>query len=642
MRLARNALQNIVNPRFGRGGENQRRVGGERKTLARNAERDRVCNRLRLAQRDFVGKRKCLCRDLFVFLAENRTEPVGEDKHAQSAPLCHAHDRSVIEERARGGRVLQEVAAAADEQLCTAHLAQNGGDIEAPDRAHAVFSAAPLGIFAEEGDRQLGRAAAQPRKQRGGNRIVARVAEAVVAADENFAADVGRDGGQAFVHCFIVARRPRGGVVLENHAAAVCAERFAVARLKECADVGKELCLGGVAAVAAAVVRPRGFCARAFVENADIALVARDNRRNGAAHRFKRGARSADKNITRCDKGGRVGAQTGGENDSSPVLFLQLVGNAAHVGEQILLGGEHAVADNHDFKVGIFFEQSRRAFRKAELRPAAALVHAADRDDAVLRVAKPKLLCNAVPCGVGGKTLGVDAVDRDRNIVRKDAVVVNEVLLDVLADRHLAVAPVGELFPERRDGKDPVRGGDKAEVQLLLQFSADERGNACVRVDDVKMLCLNQFFQPEVAAQHLHGIFRVQRQRHMANAVCLEHFGIFAARRRDRNAVSVARQRTGQFVDMRLRAAEAHLHGRHQNIQFLAARLFHTASEFCIFCRHFSRFLPYNQGYRAILSKFALIFSKNTCILAEDVVNYQGRMIRRKRVACHSFFIVNE
>ena len=175
-------------------------------------------------------------------------------------------------------------------------------------------------------------------------------------------------------------RHPRGGEVLEDDPAAVVAHRAARfgCGVEQLAEVGKELCLGGLAAVAAAVVGFQCEVAAALVHDADVALVARNDGRQPAAHRFERRAGRADEDVRRREEGGRVGAQPRREDDLSPVLFLQRVGDLPHVGKQIPLGGQHAVAHDDDFEVGVLFKQPPGAFCQAKLRLAATLVHAAD------------------------------------------------------------------------------------------------------------------------------------------------------------------------------------------------------------------------------------------------------------------------
>ena len=565
-------FQDIVHAARVGGRQQQRGVGGQRQAVARNAERGRVVQRLRLAQGNAVGQRKRLCHIALVFFAEDRPETVAQHEDAKPPALGQPDDRGVIEQRACGRRVLQQVAAAADEQPCRAHLAQDGGDVEARHGAHAVFFRTVFCILAEEGDRHVGRTGADARHQRRGDGVVARVAEAVVAADKDPARHVRRDGGEAFVHRLVVERHPRGGEVLENDAAAVVAHRAALVRraVEERAEIGIELCLGGLAAVAAAVVGLQREVAAARVHDADVALVARDDGRQPAAHRLERRAGRADEDVGRREERGRVGAKPRREDDLSPVLPLQRVGDCAHVGEQIPLGGQHAVAHDHDFEVGVLCKQPLGAPGKAELRLAAALVHAADRDDAVRRRGEGKLVPDSGKIAVRRKAVGVDAVDRDRDVVGKLPVVVDEILLDVLADRHLAVAPVGEAAPQRRHAEDPVRRGDEAEMQFLLQRAADERGDARVRVNHVKMPVRDQLFQRGAAAQHRKRIFRMQRHGDMADAGGLQHVGVAPASRGDRHGVAVAHERAAELVDVRLRTAEAHLHRRHEDVQFLA------------------------------------------------------------------------
>lgn len=106
-------------------------------------------------------------------------------------------------------------------------------------------------------------------------------------------------------------RHPRGGEVLEDDPAAVVAHRAARfgCGVEQFAEVGKELCLGGLAAVAAAVVGLQCEVAAALVHDADVALVARNDGRQPAAHRFERRAGRADEDVRRREEGGRVGAQ---------------------------------------------------------------------------------------------------------------------------------------------------------------------------------------------------------------------------------------------------------------------------------------------------------------------------------------------
>ena len=88
-----------------------------------------------------------------------------------------------------------------------------------------------------------------------------------------------------------------------------------------------------------------------------------------------------------------------------------------------------------------------------------------------------------------------------------------------------------------------------------------------MRVYKVKVLFTQQLFESSISAQHAAGIFAGERQRHMADAVRLEHLGVFAARRGDRNGVSVFLQCQGELIDVRFRTAEAHLHSGHQDIE---------------------------------------------------------------------------
>ena len=247
--------------------------------------------------------------------------------------------------------------------------------------------------------------------------------------------------------------------------------------------------------------------------------------------------------------------------------MFERVGDLPHVAEQVALGGQHAVAHDDDLEVGVLFKQPLGALRKTKLRLAAALVHAADRDDAVRRRGEGKLVRDGGKIAARCKAVGVDAVDRDRDVVGKLPVVVDQVLLDVLADRHLAVAPVGEALPQRRHAEDPVRRGDEVKMQLLLQRAADERGNARVCVNYVEVFGRDQLFQRGAAAQHRERIFRMQRHGDVADAGGLQHVGVAAARGGDRHGVAVAHEGAAEFVDVRLRAAEAHLHRRHEDVQ---------------------------------------------------------------------------
>ena len=89
-----------------------------------------------------------------------------------------------------------------------------------------------------------------------------------------------------------------------------------------------------------------------------------------------------------------------------------------------------------------------------------------------------------------------------------------------------------------------------------------------MRVHEVKALRAQQLFEPRIGAQYAEGIFAGERQRHMADAVRFEHLGVFAAGRCDRDGMPVLFERQSELIDMCFRAAEAHLHRGHQDIEW--------------------------------------------------------------------------
>ena len=166
---------------------------------------------------------------------------------------------------------------------------------------------------------------------------------------------------------------------------------------------------------------------------------------------------------------------------------------------------------------------------------------------------------------MGREALRIDAVDRQGDVVGADAVVFDQILLDIAADGQRLAAPVGDEAPVGRDLEHAVRAGDKAEMHPGRQNAAQERRYARVRVDDIELLLRNQAPQAVQRPDHRADAFGVERQADVPDAAALQLLYVHAPAGYHRDRVSAADQLARKLDDVGFRAADVKRHGRHEN-----------------------------------------------------------------------------
>ena len=189
-----------------------------------------------------------------------------------------------------------------------------------------------------------------------------------------------------------------------------------------------------------------------------------------------------------------------------------------------------AVTDQKKLHIGIARVQARRNVCKLHCRLGAVCVHAADADNPPCVFRKRKFSANISAVCTRCIGLGVDAVDGHGNVVGTDAVIVDEVLLDIVADSNRPLTPARQKLPEEVDMEVQMCRRDKPHMILPAQQMAQQCRNACVCMNDVKAAVTDESAQDRICAQHADRMPRVQRRLHMADAVCRQRVHKHAAR----------------------------------------------------------------------------------------------------------------
>ena len=144
------------------------------------------------------------------------------------------------------------------------------------------------------------------------------------------------------------------------------------------------------------------------------------------------------------------------------------------------------------------------------------------------------------------------------------AVLPDEVGLDVVGHRHRPLPPVGEVAQGAAGVKDPVGGGDEGKLHLPAQGAAQKGGDAGVGVDHVGPLL------PEHPAQNRPGLSHVPDAPPVEGGLIVPDAGggdfgdIDPAVGDDGQVVPLVLQLLGQLNDMGLGPADVQAHCDHQ------------------------------------------------------------------------------
>ena len=151
------------------------------------------------------------------------------------------------------------------------------------------------------------------------------------------------------------------------------------------------------------------------------------------------------------------------------------------------------------------------------------------------------------------------------DVLRLQAILPNEVGLDVIGHCHGAVPPVGEVTQHALGIKDPVGGGDKGEAHRALQAPAQKGGDAGVGVDHVGVFLGDDLFEHRPGAEHIGYAAPVHGDGVVADARLGDLGHIHAPVGGDGDIVPLCFQLFCQLHNVGLRPANVKAHGGHEN-----------------------------------------------------------------------------
>ena len=232
--------------------------------------------------------------------------------------------------------------------------------------------------------------------------------------------------------------------------------------------------------------------------------------------------------------------------------LLQPVEDVAPAGDEQLNAGEGGVQLGGDAD-----ELSRHQ--------GPVLVHPADiGEDGFCRV-QSKLPDDVLAGEIRGELLGVDAVDGHRDVVRVQAVLPDEVGLDIVRDGDGALPPVGEVAQDPLGVEDPVGGGDKGKLPSPAQPAAQEGGDTGVGVDHIGPLLVQDTSQRGPGLAHFPKTAAVEGGLVVADAGGGDLRDVDPPVGDDGDVVPLMLQLLGQLHDVGLRSADAQPHSGHED-----------------------------------------------------------------------------
>ena len=148
----------------------------------------------------------------------------------------------------------------------------------------------------------------------------------------------------------------------------------------------------------------------------------------------------------------------------------------------------------------------------------------------------------------------------------RHAVGLAEIGLDVLADRHGPLPPVGEEAEGGVDLEHPVGAGDEGEAHHRLEEAAQERRDTGVGVDHVGLLPGDDPPQTEEGLEHEPDVSPVHGGLVVADPGLLQLGNVDAAVGDHGDVVPHPAKLLGQLHHMGLRPADLQAHEGHQNL----------------------------------------------------------------------------
>ena len=556
--------------------DQKRGVGREQDLLLRHAERDELGLGIGIPDRDAVRAGHHPSGERTVLRIADRTDAVRVDRGLRAVLFRPREQTRVVFQAPAARRVLQKAPAPRKQDLGAADLAKHGGQAEAGDAGETRAAGVAASVFRQRRDLHARLRFGERRADDVEEAFVAEIAEPVVPAHENVGGGAaqmerGWGGERLFVHPAVILRHPARPVTFDHDSAVAVPHRAARVRGggEEGGDPVKERVRRGEREAAAAEVRGDGVRCLRFVEDAERALTAREDHGLRRGHGFKRGPGDPDEDVRRGAVFAGIRDGSGDGDERAACLFVDFRGLRFDLR---LLG---AAADDQDVGVRERFGKTGRDLEKAEGGIGTVRIEAAHGDDAAAGGIEAVFCEDGRGGDGGGEFLRVDAVDRRVDAVARDAVLVDEVVRDVVGDRHDALAPAGDAPPEGIDVEIEVRGRDKAELPAVTDVEgvpekpADEGRDAGVGVDEVEMPVENQTLQAAVRAEDRAGAFGVEGQGDALHAGCRRLLRVNAAEGRERDVVPGSAEFPAELEDVRLRSADVHGHGYDQNFHII-------------------------------------------------------------------------
>ena len=395
------------------------------------------------------------------------------------------HHREIVEDGPGGGGILQQASAAAEEHIAFAQGRKHLAHVEPGHRLQAKLAARQGGVLGKDGNAHF--IADFPDGLVDGiqNGIVTGVGKAIVAAHDHVVfplADLAVDLQGVQGHTV-------QGIVGHHRFPAIAAQTVLLLLrqgpglqdlpahpLRRCHRVG-----------AAAEVGVDTFGKLFRGKEAGVALGAGEDHGLPRRHSLQGRPGYAHKEVA----GGhhlpdiRPGP---GEDQTRPSQSLV---HSRRLLPELCKGG--TAAGNEDAHTGDGLIQRRGDLDQLTGDEGRLLVQAAHMADH-RSISQGKLLPHRCAGGFRGKFLRVDAVDGQVNMLPGDLVLRHQVVPDILGDGQGPLTPVGKGAQNAADLIDAMAGGDKGELHLLCQKSAEHGGDAGVGVDDVRLFPLDDLF----------------------------------------------------------------------------------------------------------------------------------------------------
>ena len=492
----------------------------------------------------------------------HRADAVGIEHHRLAQQLGAPDDRQIVQQGPGGGGVLEQAPAPGQQGVAPGQGGQHPQHPEPGDGLQAVLLVGEGRVLGQHGDRHL--IAGLPDGLLDGvqNGVVPGIFKAVVATHHH---PVLLPGGPGI-----------GGQTVLGHAAHRIAIQDDLPAIgpqlvpllpgqgQGGAHLLQQLLLSGPGVGAAAEVGVHRLVQQLRGKQAGVALGPGEDHRLAQGHGLQGGPGDPHEQVTGGGHPVHIGAGAG-EHHAGPA------GGLVHrpgPGGQLLI--DVAAAGDQHPGPGAPLPQGGGQLDELPGGPGGGLIQPAHMAHH-RAVPQAELRPDLRPGHRRGELLRVDAVDGQGDALGGEAVLLLQIVPDVLGHRQGVLSPVGQPLEHPARLIHPVAGGDKGEPQPPAQLAAQEGGDAGVGVDHVGLLPADDLLQDTEGPEHVGQAAPVQGGLVVSDAGGGHLGDVDAAVGDDGHVVALSLQLLGQLHNVGLRPADVQSHGGHEDLH--AARL---------------------------------------------------------------------